>query len=166
MQKAALFLVVFIGTVVNGFAHSPSTIQDNSQVGQMDSGRNVTGPFHRPVIVRNEYGTDDQALLVYKDKMVEMYVPDVTDEHGYMRLLELNHFGTFTTMLYMYDKKTEQTTSYFVGVDAPKKTISVRTDFFATAAVFTFAKAPYAIGQAVLSVANIMQREIALQHIR
>src|SRR5665213_1498147 len=130
------------------------------------SGQSSFGPFHRPAIVGNEYGTNDVALLVYKDKAVEMYMPDVTDGNGYMRLQELHHFGTFMTMLYMYDRKTEQTTPYLVSVDASKKTISLRTDAFALPAVFTFANAPYAVRHAVLNVVNIMEHEITLQHIR
>lgn len=126
----------------------------------------VAGPFHRPAIVKNEYGTEDQALLVYRDKAVEMYVPDVTDANGYMRLRELLLFGQFTTMLYMYDPKTEQTTSYVLRVDVPKKTISVRTDAFAVPAVFTFTDAPYAIAHATSTAVQIMKREIVVQHVQ
>ena len=133
----------------------------------MNSGRNIFGPFHRPVIVRNEYGTDDNALLVYKDKSVEMYVPDVTDKNGYMRLQELNSFGTFTTMLYMYGIKGEDTTIYLATMDTRKKSIKVRIGGpFSDPAVFTFATAPYAIREALTNTTKILQREIVLQGIR
>lgn len=166
MRKFVVLAVSLLGYICICMANTYRINAQNSPwIDQNASGRNVFGPFHRPVIVKNEYGTSDQALLVYKDRMVEMYVPDVTDEHGYMRLQELNHYGTFMTMLYMYDLKTEQTRSYLVAVNTQKKTISLRTDVFADAATFTFQDAPYAIEQAILNTAKIMQREIALQHI-
>jgi TonB family protein len=140
--------------------------QDGSWIDQMNSGRNVAGPFHRPLIVRNEYGTDDQALLAYRDQKVEMYVPDVTDDNGYLRLQELLHFGTFTTMLYMYDVATEHTTTYFLFVNTPKKTIEIHIGSpFSEAALFTFSDAPFAIGHAVLNTVKTMRHEISLRHI-
>lgn len=127
--------------------------------------QDLTRSYHRPSIVRDEYGTDNEALLVYTDKAVEIYVPDVTAESGYMRLRQLKMSGTFTVMFYVYGLKDEQTDSYLVSVDAPNRTISIRTDAFASATVFTFDKAPYAIAHAVLNVVNIMQREIVVQHV-
>ncbi len=70
------------------FAFSVVTAASSAKP-QTSSGHGTTGPYHRPAIVKNEYGGEDQALLVYEDKAVEMYVPDVTDEHGYTRLEEL-----------------------------------------------------------------------------
>ncbi len=141
-----------------------AAVQESSWIGQTNSGRNVFGPYHRPLIVKNEYGTDDNALLVYKDKSVEMYVPDVTDKNGYMRLQELDSFGTFTTMLYMYGIKGEETTTYFASVDMRKKIIKVRIgSALSDPAVFTFATAPYAIKEALMNTTKIMQREIVLQ---
>ena len=79
-------------------AYVTASAQTDGWLEQMDSGRNTYGPYHRPITLRNEYGTDDIAVLVYKDKYIEMYVPDVTDSNGYMRLRTLDHFGTFMVM--------------------------------------------------------------------
>lgn len=127
------------------------------------------GPFHRPATIVDVAGTNETALLVYKDKTIEMYVPDITDRNNYYNhyeLLKLKGSGSFDTTICSYDIKTEVTGCSLVSVDHLKKTVRLQTDAFSTPTVISFAKVSNALGHAILNIANLMEREIAVQGIR
>jgi len=122
----------------------------------------LAGPFGKPRAVLDEFGALRIPIAVYSDDAVEEFVPDITDPNS-IRLGEFKTCGTYTVLLYLYDKEKEGTRRYWLSVDSRAGIVTRLEGFgFADASSsFAIAAAPQRLGKAVETITAILTKEIS-----
>ena len=122
-MKILSVVILFVVAMTIAYGQDSVDLQE-----QMDSHSHLplngvlAGPYGQPVQVLDEGGQWSIPIQVYADASIREYVPDITTP-GWIQwhVQEFKENGTYMTVFYIYNTKTEQTYRAILNVDTKKK---------------------------------------------